>query len=199
MSTSIQITESFKPVLNALEFGFKSGAIDEEIGRGVVKLIRDNFRTLPPNERGFPTTGFWQRAAEATQYAVVEDGILININQIGVRQRFFGGEIKPIRAKYLTIPAIAETYGCSAGDFGSLKVIRGAFLTYWGRIAGLALVPADWDKEKVGRFGVYFWLVAQVSQEGNSDVLPADEGIVDAALDAVNHYLSNLTNSQDHK
>jgi hypothetical protein len=199
MSTNVQVTESLKPVLSALEFGFNSGVICEEIGREVVKLIQDNFRTLPPNERGFPSTGFWQRAAEATQYEVVPDGVLISVNQVGVRQRFFGGRIKPVLAEYLTIPAVAETYGCSATDFGNLKVIRGSFKTYWGSFAGLALVPADWDEKEVDRFGVYFWLVSAVTQEENPDVLPADDDIFDASSDAVNHYLNNLTKGQDHK
>lgn len=199
MSTNVQVTESLKPVLSALEFGLKSGAIQEVIGRNVVKLIQDNFRTLPPNERGFPSTGFWQRAAEATHYTVVQDGVLFSIDQIGVRQRFFGGEIKPVHAQRLTIPAIAEAYGHSAAYFGNLKVIRGFFRTYWGSITDLALVPADWDEKKVDRFGVYFWLVGRVSQEANPDVLPADDDIFDAASEAVNHYLINLTKGQDHK
>jgi len=98
------------------------------------------------------------------------DSIRIRVNQIGVRQRLLGGDIDPVRAKFLTIPAIAETYGHRAADFGNLKIVRGPFQMYTGRLVSLALVPADWTRDKSTPFssaGVYFWLVRHVSQDPN--------------------------------
>jgi hypothetical protein len=194
MSTSVKITNSPLPVLGPLDSALRSGQLYEEIGHDTVKLIRDNFYSLPPNERQFPTTHFWQRAAEATQYEVGEDAVRVSVNQMGVRQRLLGGDIDPVRAKFLTIPAIAETYGHRASDFGNLKIVRGPFRTYTGRLAALALVPADWKADKARPFssaGVYFWLVRHVSQDPNPDVMPSTDEILDAALSAVDRFLAN--------
>jgi len=194
MSTTVKIINSPLPVLGPLDAALRSGQLYEEIGRNTVKLIRDNFYSLPPNERGFPTTHFWHRAAEATQYEAGQDAVRISVNQIGVRQRLLGGDIDPVRAKFLTIPAIAETYGHRAADFGNLKIVRGPFQMYTGRLVSLALVPADWTRDKSTLFssaGVYFWLVGHVSQDPNPDVLPSDDEILDAALSAVDRFLEN--------
>jgi len=194
MSTTVKIINSPLPVLGPLDAALRSGQLYEEIGRNTVKLIRDNFYSLPPNERGFPTTHFWHRAAEATQYEAGQDAVRISVNQIGVRQRLLGGDIDPVRAKFLTIPAIAETYGHRAADFGNLKIVRGPFQMYTGRLVSLALVPADWARDKSTLFssaGVYFWLVRHVSQDPNPDVLPSDDDILDAALSAVDRFLAN--------
>jgi len=42
----------------------------------------------------------------------------VGVNQVGVRQRYFGGPILPVKAQMLTIPACPEAYGKTAGEFG---------------------------------------------------------------------------------
>jgi hypothetical protein len=199
MAATVQITESYKPALERLELEPGSQAAREAIGGAVVKLVQDNFRALPTNERGFPSTGYWQRAAEATSYAVDHDDVVVRVDRIGIRQRFLGGVIQPARGKFLTIPAIAETYGCQAADFSNLKVVRGVFETWWGKTTSLALAPSDWDKSKADSQNVYFWLVAQVSQEGNPDVLPSEDDMLDAASEAVGHRLNQILNNPNSK
>ncbi len=148
MPPTIQITESYKPVLERLELELHSEFSRKRIGRDVVAVVQDNFRELRRNKRKFPTTHFWQRAAEATSYRVEGDDVVVSVDQIGIRQRFLGGAIRPIRGKYLTIPAMAATYGHTASDFNDLKVVRGQFMTYWGRKVSLALVPSHWEEGK---------------------------------------------------
>ena len=194
MSTTVKITNSPLPVLGPFDSALRSGELYEEIGRDTVELVRDNFYSLPSNERGFPTTHFWGRAAEATQYDADQDAVRITVNQVGVRQRFLGGDIDPVRAKFLTIPAIAETYGHRAADFSNLKIVRGPFQMYTGRLVSLALAPADWTRDKSSPYsskGVYFWLVGHVSQDPNPDVLPSDDEILDTAFLVVDRFLAN--------
>jgi hypothetical protein len=191
MSTTIEVTESAKPALRRLKLGLKHGAANAAIGRAVVKLFRNHFLALPPNKRGMPTTHFWRRAAKATTYQADRDSIHIRINQVGISQRLLGGPVDPVRVDFLTIPAIAETYGHRAGDFSNLKVERGLFKMYTGRIVTLALVPKDWKPNPLNpgdSSGVFFWLVRHVTQDPDPTVLPSNRQIRHAALKAVKEF-----------
>ncbi|MDB6064943.1 MAG: hypothetical protein JWR26_1151 [Pedosphaera sp.] len=202
MNITVEIIDRATPAVKRIEAGLKSGAIQREIGGSVVKLVRDHFHSLPPNKYHFPTTRFWQRAADATNYEAIPDGVRIRVNQVGVRQRFFGGPIDPKHGRYLTIPAIAETYGCSAADFSNLIVVRAASTDDSLVRSHLALAPASVAKNAAGLVdpaNVYFWLVAHVWQEGNPEVLPEDQEIIDTALAAARRYLSNLNPNPNHK
>lgn len=187
MNTTVEITETGKPALQRLQTASRTGAVNRQIGRAVMKLLKNHFRALPPNKRGFPTTHFWRRAASAMSFQADRDSIHVSVNQVGVSQRFLGGDIDPVRAKFLTIPAIAETYGHRAGDFSDLKVVRGPFKMYTGRFVSLALAPKDWKPNPASpddSTGVYFWLVCHVSQLPDPKVLPTKDEIRQTALNA---------------
>jgi hypothetical protein len=138
------------------------------------------------NQRGFPTTNFWGRAADATRYDVADDGVRVSINQTGVRQRFLGGPIHAIHGKYLTIPNIAETYGHSARDFSGLKMCT----TEYAGSPALGLAPEAMVKAGHGRVdgaAVWFFLRRAVWQEPDPGVLPADHELTDLALEAASN------------
>ncbi len=191
MSTTVEITESADLALRRLKLGLKHGVTNAAFGRAVVKLVQNHFLALPPNKRGMPTTHFWRRAAEATTYRADRDSVRIRINQAGISQRLLGGPIDPVRVEFLTIPAIAETYGHRAGDFNNLKVVRGSFKMYTGAFVPLALVPKDWKLNPVNpsdSSGVFFWLVRHVTQKPDPTVLPSNLQIRHAARKAVKEF-----------
>jgi hypothetical protein len=190
MTTTLNLSERSLPALRRFALALQNGDAHAAIGRAVVDLIQKHFHSLPPNQRHFPTTHFWQRAADATTCATESNAVTININQIGIRQRLFGGPIKPVRGKYLTIPAIAETYGHVAADFGNLKIARA--IRPDDHTASLALVPDELPLEKnqpINPGSVYFWLVQSVHQEPNPDVLPSDDEILSTAEHALRNAL----------
>ncbi len=190
--TTISITENSPPALRQLQVALQTRAADPAIGRAVVKLVQDNFHTLPPNHQNFPSTGFWQRAADATRYDLDPEGVRVSINQTGVRQRFLGGGIKPKHGHYLAIPAIAETYDHTPAEFGNLKITRAPVSTDADSHRALALVPETLTIEKsqpVNPNSVFFWLVASVYQEANPRVLPTDEACLTAAMNAATQAL----------
>jgi len=176
-------------LISAIVFDPDVKRVKEGVGRAVVKEVRENFQSLPPN-RDFPSTGFWQRAADATAYEITTDGVRVVVDQIGVRQRLLGGPITPVHGKFLTIPAIAAAYGHRAADFDNLKIAHVDFHPFgpWYRgYSGLALVRADADDRKPSRIvpvSIYFWLVTSVNQEPNPDVLPWIGDMAWAALNA---------------
>jgi len=193
--TTIEIIERTRPALRQLQIDLKGRAVNAVMGSAIVQLFRRHFLALPPNKRGFPTTHFWRRAADATKFEATHDSVRISVNQTGVRQRFLGGDIHPIRAKFLTIPAIAETYGHRAGDFSGLKVVRGSFEIYTGRTVSWALVPNDWKPNfwnPGDSSGVFFWLVRHVSQKPDSTVLPAYDEIGKTAVHAAANFFQRM-------
>ncbi len=195
LNTSVEVIERARPPVRELTLALKNGSANPSIGRAVVALLRKHFLSLPPNQRGFPTTHFWRRAARATTFDFARDWVRVSVKQTGVRQRFRGGHIDPIRADYLTIPAIAETYGHRARDFSGLKVVRGSFQMYTGRMVSLALAPQDWKPDphdSTSSAGVFFWLVRSVCQAPDPDVLPKDNEIRQTALQAAANFFRRL-------
>jgi hypothetical protein len=193
--TTIEITEGAKPAMRRLLTFMKGRAANAAMGRAVVKLFRRHFLALPPNKRGLPTTHFWRRAAEATTFEATPDSVRIGVNQIGVMQRFLGGDIDPVRGAFLTIPAIAQTYGHRAGDFNGLKVVRGSFEMYTGRTVSWALVPNDWKRNPSNpgdSSGVFFWLIRHVTQKPDPTVLPAYDEIGKTAVHAAANFFRRL-------
>jgi hypothetical protein len=185
---TVEIIERSAPALKRIQAD-ASDVLPHEIGRAVVELLQRHFRALPANKRGFPTSNFWGRAADATQYDATPDGVRVNINQTGVRQRFLGGPIAPVRGKYLTIPNIAETYGHSAREFGDLKMCT----TEYHGLPSPGLAPADVVESNRGRVNpdsVWFFLRRAVWQRPDPEVLPTNEEIAKAAIEAARNAFS---------
>lgn len=199
-TTEIEVDDQATPMLLALQYGVSEAQLKPKIGAAVKLLVQKNFLKLPENKMGFPSTGFWADAARSTNYQAVAEGALVSVNKQGVRQRLLGGEITPVKGKYLTIPAIAEAYGKRAGEFSNLRIQFGR-----GR-QPVALVERSQEPGGPSRTGtsqkgrnkgsrkvsappqpgrVYYWLVKSVSQRGNPDVMPTGEEIEATAIEAV--------------
>lgn len=147
------------------------------VGVSVYKLFRAHFRALGPNKKGWPSTGFWRDAANATNWQAVAGGVKISIAKIGVRQRLQGGEIHPVNAQALTIPISTEAYGHTAADF------PGAFLLKTKK--GAYIVQYTSGKGKHAIFNFLFKLVQSVDQEPDPNVIPSSEETLDTAAKAV--------------
>ncbi len=189
MNTTVEIIERATPALQRMALELDGRAVRQAIGEGVVILIQEHFYGLPPNKADFPTTRFWPRAAEATSCEEVSNGVQVSVSQTGVRQRFLGGGINPVRGKFLTIPAIAEAYGHGASDFADLKVYR----TSRDGSPALALARPNLVPDQTGGINpdsVYYWLVRHVSQEPDPSVLPEDKEIFEAALKAARDFFA---------
>lgn len=187
-------------IRNFLE-AFSPRRLNPRIGLDVVNLFQAHYRSLPPNEMGGRTTGFWKSAARSTHYKADNEGVTVSTTQQGVLQRFQGGIIRAIHAKYLAIPARAEAHGKSPRDFDNLHFIVTE--------AGPALVESDASKIKIGRKkkdgtrtikqlgetggGVMFWLRKSVRQYADPDIIPTTEKITEAILLAVRDQFQLLT------
>lgn len=190
MAITISITDQITPVLNRLKVGART-QVNPVIGEAVTLLFQKHLRGLPSNKKGYPTTHFWQRAVRATFPTVLADGVMITISQQGIRQRYYGGDIKPGAGKsYLTLPANPAAYGHTAREFN----LKFAFVDDGGfqrpALVAQRSVASQVTQTRNGKFKhtadelgvvVFYWLVRQVHQEPNPDILP-DEATISATV-----------------
>ncbi len=198
MTVEIDIQDHATAAVERLGGALSADRLGPMIGAAEVLLFQNHFRSLPDNRQGWPSTGFWGRAARATSWNLTGDGVVVSVNQQGVRQRYFGGVIEPVNAKFLTIPARAEAYGKRASEFNDLVPV---FHRVGGQAVPWALVEAPQttfslgkrrkdgsrkvsDQTEIGGL-VYFWLVKSVNQQADPDVLPSDAEVTETAVKAI--------------
>lgn len=160
------------------------------IGPRCARFTQQWLRALGTNKYGWPSTNFWARAAKGTSWAPVDEGALISINQIGVRQRWLGGHIAPVNAQALAIPISPVSYGHVPSEFPGLFLLRtkkGAYLVQHGGGIG-AGSKAQRMRTKRGMGGhamsradsslnFLFKLSSGVNQAGDPRVMPSRDGL----------------------
>lgn len=176
-------------------------------GRGVANLLRDHYFQLDrslPNKLGGPRTHFWGQVARSVQNPVTQGGAAaVSINHVGLAQRLFGGIIRAGRSissatgkltQFLSIPARAEAYGKTPGQFNDLEFVPtrrggGMLVQTYQSLVGWHKRSKSWLRHEVGGL-VMFWLVKEVDQKPDPRALPREEFITAAATNAMNSYLS---------
>lgn len=190
-------------------------------GRAAVGMLVSHFQKLDaerPNKLGGQRTHFFGNAARATADGSnprVSNGVAsIEIKSLGLAQRRFGGTIKAGKGisratgqltKYLAIPARAEAYGKTPGEFDDLEFVpfksgkrgRGGmlvekFLTPLTGKNGKRLKNPSRGAESRTQGGlVMYWLVPEVRQDADPSVMPTDQAIADVAADQMQRELNS--------
>ena len=101
-------------------------------------------------------------------------------------QRFFGGDIVPRVAKWITIPIHPEAYGHRAREFNDLEFVPSED----GRRAWLVRDTSDTVGGMAGEF--FYLLVRRVRQKADPSVLPEEEEMQTAANQAGEDYVNLL-------
>ena len=154
-----------------------SEEIKEVAGREGVNLTKHHLRRLDKtraNRLGGKRSGFYAEAADSTFFSILSNGAEVHISKLGMRQRYYGGTIRPVNAKHLAIPARKEAYGRSPEELKDLK-------------------PAFGRKGIIGlqRKGlIYFWLVKSVTQKPDHSVVPENDTIANAVQRRLDRYLT---------
>lgn len=189
MMKRINIQDQISPLLLDWKVELSPAVLHKHIARAEERLFQDHIGALPPNRLG-KSTGFWADAARSTHAEPTDIGCVVSINKVGFRQRYYGGEIKPVNKTYLTLPARGEFYGARAREFTNLR-----FVLF--KSGSAALVIEDGGAEKINSLGstrsvggkksagmVAFWLVKSVRQQPDPGVIPSDKAITNIAVDA---------------
>ena len=196
VSFSIDLKDSASAALKAKMAKTSGQRLNAFVGPAVALEVKHNFLSLGHNKQGWPTTNFWAGAARSTNWSSLVDGVVVSCNQIGVRQRYHGGEIKPVNAKFLTIPISPVSYGHVAADFPGLFLMTtktGAYLVQSGQsvsektgsFGGAKKLGGNSKRRKFASLNFLFILKASVTQEADPSVLPTDERITQVALEAL--------------
>ena len=194
--------------LKRLQEGIGPDRLLPVVARGATTFVQDHLRALDrsrANELGGRRSHFYAHAARGTTHQVEGNTITITVHQLGIRQRYYGGVIRPVNAKRLAIPADKSAYGRSPREFNDLKL--GAFRKGGRLIFALVVATTYAVRSKRGADGttrttrgprskrsglVMFWLRDQVTQIGDPSVLPAREDIATAAVRAGDDYVLSL-------
>lgn len=184
----------------------RPASIHKALSRSISQLVTEHLFAYDrehPNKLGGKRTHFYGEAARSVTSKFDESSATVQIDKVGLRQRWQGGEIRPKQKRLLTIPAIAEAHGKVSGQFQDLTLIIFPRASAESDAAVGALVEADRteirkSRRKKGGFAakrerggrVVFWLHRFVRQDPDPDVLPTEQQIARRATETVNLMLS---------
>lgn len=203
MTSQINIHDGVSERLNDFIQRMTPKRIAETIRGPLEYFWRDRLKKFPRLDgkfKGFPATGFGERAARATKGFASETGVTLRCDAQGIRQRYYGGEIKPVNARALTIPISPISYGHSASEFPGLfllKTNKGAYLVQ----GGVEQTKKGKDRKRgkdaggnskfrrMGALNFLFKLSGGVTQRGNPRVLPTNDEFLEVAQRALERRL----------
>ena len=210
LQASVQIKDSNKEFLYELNLP----ASKTKIASAVTKMLFDHFMSLnSERSHGLTSPGFYAEAARGITAEYTDDGIEVSTSRVGIRLRFLGsgglpgGVVRPVKAKYLTIPAIAEAYGKPAGYFGGLRFVK--FGT--APDAPAALIERGVKSATVAKTGkrvrnayknagtqgafehrVFYWLKKETRHKPDDSVLPSVEAVEAVVEKAAEEYINTI-------
>ncbi len=206
LAVRIDLTDHATPVVRAIGRALAPERLNPVVGRAGVNAFRTALfeaNRTKPNALGGTRTNFYADAARGTHFDDVGDGVLISVNQVGIRQRVLGGTITPKKAKFLTIPARAEAHGKRAREFNDLVIVfgRGGQPVALAR-AAQSLLSVRRDKTTGSRIGtskkgnaggeILFWLVKSVTQRGDPSIMPTEAALSAVIFKDVESYVQRI-------
>jgi hypothetical protein len=165
------------------------------VGVAVTRLLQSHFRQLPPNRNGWPSTGFWAGAARGTGWDLDGDAVIVyadNEEHPGAVDHLYRGGTIRAKDKKLTIPARAEFYGHSAGEFDNLRLVvfkgTGTAALVVGK-GGTGRVDFSTGRSRAvlgagarSEGVVAYWLKDEVTTRAYQGVIPTEQQIATTAV-----------------
>lgn len=170
-------------LMQKLEANVRSRNLLPLLGRSVANMTKDHLRRMNQeraNKLGGRRTNFYNRAAQSTGYAVQPAGVQVTVSHLGYAQRVFGGPIRPVRRKWLTIPVHKDAYG---------RDPRKMDLIFVPRTSQRALLVFKKPRRGNAAATVAFVLRKSVDQKGDKRVAPSDKQVRDTLTDTLDKAL----------
>jgi hypothetical protein len=176
------------PMFKRLGAAVQRPDIRKVMGRAMATQLRKHFSRLDSeraNKLGGSRTHFYGQARRGVQQPeITTDGVVVAINNVGIAQRYFGGDIEAAPGGKLTIPVNPAAYGHRAREFSDLHAI------YFQDGSGILVKSRTESKGNIGE--VFYRLVKRVHQEEDPTVLPTEDEMQENAMQAGAGYLDTL-------
>ena len=137
------VSDTATPGLREVIASYTPARFAARVGPALQKLTMTHLAGLGPNQRGYPTTHFYEKFARRVQWLPEPNGVsvailpaIVNGRLTGLGLRVFGGTITPVTVKMLAIPISPVSYGHAPSDFPGLfllKTLKGAYLVQRGQ------------------------------------------------------------------
>lgn len=125
MAVTVSILDSATPALKKILLQAEGEPFHKHIAMHAAREVKAGLqaRSRKGNKEGWPPTGFFGEAAQATTWTADDKEGAVHISKEGVSTHFVPPfVIRPVNAGALTIPATAEAYGKRARDFSDLAI-----------------------------------------------------------------------------
>ena len=176
-------------------------AISRSAAQGVARAAQDHLREYDdshPNKNSWPRSHFVRGLSDDIQ--LEEGSVSASGATITASPEFFhklnGGDVSPIRKKYLAIPERGSAYAAGSPGEGKTPTLSLLLSNKGGvkHVIGLALIEGS-PKIAFAHQGldaqIWYWLVkGPVHHDGDPNILPSDDELHTAAMDGVNEILS---------
>lgn len=199
-------SDTATPALRDMLAGLTPARVAARIGPPLQTLTMEHLAGLGSNVKGWPSTGFYEKFARNVRWMPDAGGVAIAIlpaviqgRVVGLRLRVFGGTIQPTTVQMLAIPISPVSYSKVPSDFSDLfllRTARGAYLCQrgqqisekTGRVIGRLGSGGRAGYKLHAEIRFLFKLQASVTQAGNRAVLPSDDDLLVAAMEAAGNY-----------
>jgi hypothetical protein len=166
MSNAVEIIVEDSRARHILSAVTSSGHAARSVaGRAAVNALKSHLRKLDasrPNRLGGRRSHFYSQAAASTHYRLSSDGAQVAVTHTGFALRYYGGVIRPVRAKALAIPARPELYGYRPRERSEDMFVR------WKRGSSTGALVARLG----GNLRVLYWLVSKATIPADKSLLP---------------------------
>jgi hypothetical protein len=169
--------------LQAVELAIAPARLNAIAGHAVLNLVKAHLvdRDHVGNAMHGRRSHFYRKASQSLHEEHNDTQATVTISATGFAQRLYGGTIKPVNRRFLTVPLAQEAVGSRASDFPDAfyVVIHGQpYLARKGAGAGKAALE------------LLFILLRSVYQAPDRTVLPTDAQIITTARTAVDGFIA---------
>lgn len=186
MSIAIQIDA--RPALAKLAAAGRAIAPEKlhaVAGRAILNQVKAHLRerNATANRLGGKRTNYYAKAAQSVHAEHDAASARISVSHTGMALHYYGGTVRPVNRKYLTIPIAAEAHGARVSDFPGAFVLR-----LKGKQPVIAL--RKWKGRTPGALQLLFALVRQATIKADPSVMPSPGTSSESAVLAINAYLT---------
>jgi len=165
-------------------FGQTRQEMNEVIAEAASTVVFDHLIELNQsrsNSLGGKRANFYANAAESITTKATSRKAEIAITEQGFALRYYGGTVRPTKAKALAIPARSEAYGLSPRE-PAVPDLSIFYFKGQSAFAGL--------QDEEGR--VWYWLTKKTEHDPDPSVLPSPDSLETAAADALLVYVESF-------